>query len=47
MRWIAEGRIDVRPVITHQMPLSQIQEAFDLFAERREGSLKVFVDFPR
>ena len=47
MRWIAEGRIDVRPVITHQMPLSDIQQAFDLFAERRDGSLKVFVDFPR
>lgn len=47
MRWIAERRIDVRPVITHRMPLDQIQEAFDLFSERRDGSLKVLVDFPR
>ena len=47
MRWIAEGRIDVTPVITHHLPLDQIQAAFDLFAERRDGALKVFVDFPR
>lgn len=47
MRWIAEERIDVSPVVTHRMSLEQIQEAFDIFAERRDGSLKVFVDFPR
>ncbi|MBC8352616.1 MAG: zinc-binding dehydrogenase [Planctomycetes bacterium] len=47
MQWIAEKRIDVTPCITHQMPLDQIQEAFDIFAERRDGAIKVFVDFPR
>jgi threonine dehydrogenase-like Zn-dependent dehydrogenase len=47
MRWIAEGRVDVTPVITHRMGLDQIQEAFDLFADRQDGALKVFVDFPR
>ncbi len=47
MQWIAEKRLDVSPCITHQLPVSQIQEAFDLFAERRDGALKVFVDFPR
>lgn len=47
MRWIAERRIDVTPIITHRFPLAQIQEAFDTFAERRDGALKVFVDFPR
>ena len=47
MRWIAEGRIDVSPIITHRMPVDEIQEAFDTFAERRDGALKVFVDFPR
>jgi threonine dehydrogenase-like Zn-dependent dehydrogenase len=46
MRWISEGRIDVRPVITHHFPLAEIQTAFDTFRERREGALKVFLDFP-
>ncbi len=47
MQWIAEQRIDVTPCITHQLPLAEIQEAFDIFAERRDGAIKVFVDFPR
>lgn len=47
MQWIAEQRIDVTPCITHQLPVEQIQEAFDIFAERRDGAIKVFVDFPR
>ena len=46
MRWIAEGRIDVSPTITHRFPVADIQEAYDTFAERRDGALKVFVDFP-
>lgn len=46
MRWIAEKRIDLRPVITHRFPLERIQEAFELFHQRREGCLKVFIDFP-
>lgn len=45
MRWIAEKRIDLRPVITHRYPLEKIQEAFELFHQRREGCLKVFIDF--
>lgn len=45
MRWIAERRIDLGPVITHRFPLAEIQTAFDTFAERRDGALKVFVDF--
>jgi threonine dehydrogenase-like Zn-dependent dehydrogenase len=45
MRWIAEGRIDVLPIITHRFPLAEIQTAFDTYFERRDGALKVFVDF--
>jgi threonine dehydrogenase-like Zn-dependent dehydrogenase len=46
MRWISEGRIDVSPVITHHFPLREIQTAFETFRERRDGALKVFVEFP-
>ena len=46
MRWIAEGRVNVAPIITHHMQLAQIQEAFDLFSTRQDSALKVFLDFP-
>jgi len=46
MRWIGEGRVNVQPLITHRFPLDQIQEAFETFHEKREGALKVLVEFP-
>jgi threonine dehydrogenase-like Zn-dependent dehydrogenase len=46
MRWIGEGRIDVSKVITHRYPLEQIQTAFETFRDRRDGALKVLVEFP-
>ena len=46
MQWIAEGRINVAPIITHRYPLAQLQEAFDLFRDRRDGAIKVIVEFP-
>lgn len=46
MRWIGEGRVDVSPIITHRFPLSQLQQAFEMFRDRRDGAIKVIVDFP-
>jgi threonine dehydrogenase-like Zn-dependent dehydrogenase len=46
MRWIGEGRLNVKPLITHRYPLSEIQEAFEVFLEKRDGALKVLVEFP-
>lgn len=46
MRWLAEGRIDLRPLITHKYPLSQIQTAFETFRDRKDGAQKVLVEFP-
>ena len=45
MQWVAEQRVDVSPLITHRMPWTDIQEAFDLFSQRQDGALKVFLDF--
>lgn len=46
MRWIGEGRIHVQPLITHRFPLVKIQEAFEVFCEKRDGAQKVLVEFP-
>lgn len=40
---IADGRIDTTPLITHRYPLSRIDEAYDLFENRRDGVIKVAV----
>lgn len=45
MRWVAERRIDVSPLVTHRFPLRDIQQAFETFVDRRDGALKVFVEF--
>ena len=46
MRWIGEGRIDVSKVITHRYRLEEIQTAFETFRDRKDGALKVLVEFP-
>ncbi len=46
MQWLSEGRIDVTPIITHRFPLAEIQQAFEQFQSRRDGALKVIVNFP-
>lgn len=40
---IASGAIDVTPIITHRFPLAQAPEAFQLFADRRDGVLKAIL----
>lgn len=40
---IAEGKIDTTPLITHRFPLSRIEEAYDLFENRRDGVIKVAI----
>jgi len=46
MQWIAEKRIDVKPLVTHTFKLADIQTAFETFRDRRDGAIKVFVEFP-
>lgn len=40
---IAAGKIDTTPLITHTFPLRDIQAAYDLFAQKRDGVIKVAV----
>jgi len=43
MNVVASGRIDLRPMVTHRFALDQIEQAYDLFANQRDGVLKVAI----
>jgi threonine dehydrogenase-like Zn-dependent dehydrogenase len=40
---IAAERVDTRALVTHCFKLDQIEEAYDLFANQRDGVLKVAI----
>ena len=40
---IAQGKLDTTGLITHTYPLSRIEEAYELFEQRRDGVVKVAV----
>ena len=42
---IVQGRVDVAPLVTHRMPVSEIQAAFHLAETKVGGAVKVLVDF--
>jgi threonine dehydrogenase-like Zn-dependent dehydrogenase len=43
MELVANHRINLRPLLTHTFPLERIIEAYDLFASRRDGVIKVAI----
>jgi len=43
MRLVQARRIDLTPLLTHAFALDQISEAYDLFARRKDGVLKVAI----
>ena len=43
MEVIAANRLDTRPLVTHRFKLDQIEEAYDLFANQRDGVFKVAI----
>jgi alcohol dehydrogenase len=43
MELVRHGRMDLRPLLTHTFSLDQITKAYDLFANRKEGVLKVAI----
>ena len=47
LKLIAEGKLDTEPLITHTYLLSQIDEAYELFENKRDGVIKVAVECER
>ncbi len=43
MNVLESGRADLRPLVTHRFKLDQIEEAYDLFSNQRDGVLKVAI----
>ena len=41
MSMIANGRVDLSPLVTHRYTLDQIHDAYDLFSHQRDGVMKV------
>ena len=41
LRLIAQGQLDTTPLITNTFPLQQVEQAYCLFEERRDGVIKV------
>ena len=44
LQLIAEGKLNTEPLITHTYPLNRIQEAYDLFENKRDGVIKIAVE---
>ncbi len=44
MRLLAANKLDTQPLITHTFPLAEIETAFDLFENRRDGVIKVAIE---
>ena len=44
LKLLADKRVDLQPLITHQVPLTQVQDAFDLLMDPQNEAIKVVVN---
>ena len=42
---VANDRINVSHIISHRMPLNDIQKAFEMAAEKKDGAIKILLNF--
>lgn len=45
MDMIAQGRIDVSPMITHHLPFTEAQQGFELALNRKDEAIKIVLDY--
>ncbi len=41
MQMVAQGRVDLSPLVTHRFALDDVENAFELFSQQRDGVMKV------
>ena len=44
LKLLGDKRLDLKPLITHQVPLTQVQDAFDLLMDPKNEAIKVVVN---
>jgi len=42
---VANGKIDVSHIISHRMPLDDIQKGFEMADQKRDGAIKILLEF--
>jgi alcohol dehydrogenase len=40
---VASGAVDLKPLVTHRFKLDDIEKAYDLFANQKDGVLKIAI----
>lgn len=46
MDMIAQGRIDVSPIITHHLPFTEAQKGFEMALHKKNEAVKIVFDYP-
>lgn len=46
LKSIADGEIDVTPLLTHQVPFDQVIKAYEMHRTRADGAMKIVIDMP-
>lgn len=44
LKLIEQGKIDTTPLITHRFPLSEIEEAYSIFENKKDGVIKIAIE---
>ena len=44
LKLISEGKLNTEPLLTHTYPLEQIEEAYELFENKRDDVIKVAIE---
>jgi threonine dehydrogenase-like Zn-dependent dehydrogenase len=41
IKLLASGRVNVKPLVTHKLPLSEVQRGMEIFTKRLENVIRV------